>query len=70
MKAKHNWEMESVLLLESKRKNRTAPTVEELTSLSADSVQRHYPHLICRPSPGRVGMKMKDALAIANGTAT
>jgi hypothetical protein len=36
----------------------------EVTSLSEDSLKRHYPHLIKRLSPRRLGMALGDALAI------
>jgi hypothetical protein len=67
MKESSNWEMERVLQLESESKKRTKPTAQDVTSLSADTLVRRYPHLIVRLSPRRVGMKMKDALAIAKG---
>ena len=37
-----------------------------LVGLSPDSIKRHYRHLIRRLSPGRVGIRMRDALAIGN----
>jgi hypothetical protein len=40
--------------------------VTELTGLSRDSLERHYAHLIRRLSPRRVGMKVKDAIAIGS----
>jgi hypothetical protein len=45
------------------------PDVTKITSLSHDSLQRHHRDKIVRLSPRRVGMKLRDALAIANGTA-
>jgi hypothetical protein len=45
------------------------PVVEKITSLSGDSIRRNYPHLVVRLSARRDGMKLKDALAIADGTA-
>jgi hypothetical protein len=45
------------------------PVVEEITSLSADNLRRTYPEFIIKLSPRRDGMKLKHALAIANGTA-
>ena len=42
---------------------------ERVTSLSADNLRRNYPHLIVKLSPRRDGIKLRDALAIANGTA-
>jgi hypothetical protein len=56
----------SWLELESVKK---MPVVEEITSLSADTIRRTYPEFIIKLSPRRDGMKLKDALAIANGTA-
>jgi hypothetical protein len=43
--------------------------VEKITSLSAESIRRVYPDLVVKLSPRRDGMKLKHALAIANGTA-
>jgi hypothetical protein len=43
--------------------------VEQITSLSAMSLRRRYPHLIVKLSERRDGMKLKHALAIADGTA-
>jgi hypothetical protein len=45
------------------------PDVEEITSLPPDTVKRRFPNLIVKLSARRVGMKLKHALAIANGTA-
>jgi hypothetical protein len=42
---------------------------ERITTLSADNLKRNYPSLIVELSPRRHGMKLRDALAIANGTA-
>jgi hypothetical protein len=42
---------------------------EEVTSLSGDSLRRNYPSKIVKLSPKRDGMKLKDILDIANGTA-
>jgi hypothetical protein len=41
-----------------------------LAGLSRDSVRKHYRHLICRLSPGRVGIRLRDALAIGNRNKT
>ena len=41
--------------------------VEKITSLSSDSLSRHHKDKIVNLSPRRVGMKLRDALAIANG---
>ena len=43
--------------------------VEKITSLSGDNIRRNYPHLVVRLSPRRDGLRLRDALAIANGTA-
>jgi len=45
------------------------PVVEKITSLSGDNIRRNYPHLVVKLSPRRDGMKLKNALAIADGTA-
>lgn len=41
--------------------------VEKITSLSADSLRRRFPQFIVKLSKRRDGMKLKHALAIANG---
>ena len=56
----------SWLELESVKK---MPVVEEITSLSADNLRRNYPDYVVKLSSKRDGMKLKHALAIANGTA-
>jgi len=43
--------------------------VEEITSLSGDNLRRNYSEYVVKLSPRRDGMKLKHALAIANGTA-
>ena len=43
------------------------PEVEEITSLSVDSIKRHHRDKLVNLSPRRLGMKMRNALAIANG---
>ena len=43
------------------------PKVEEITSLSVDSLKRHHKDKIVNLSPRRRGMKLKHSLAIANG---
>jgi hypothetical protein len=43
------------------------PEVEKITSLSHDSLKRRHRNKIVRLSPRRVGMKLRDALAIASG---
>jgi hypothetical protein len=69
MKANPNWELERVIPLASTSKAKSGPTAEQVTSLSADTLRRRYPELIRRVSPRRVGIKMRDALTIANGAA-
>ena len=46
------------------------PDVEDITNLPPDTIKRQYPHLVVRLSARRVGMKLRNALAIANGTAS
>jgi hypothetical protein len=41
--------------------------IEEITSLSPDSVRRHHRDKLIHISPRRLGMKLKDVLAITNG---
>jgi hypothetical protein len=43
------------------------PEVEKITSLSSDTLKRHHPDKIVKLSPRREGMKLRHALAIANG---
>lgn len=43
------------------------PDVEKITSLSSDTLKRHYPDRVVKLSPRREGMKLRDALAIASG---
>ena len=45
----------------------TIAEAEELTGLSRDSLTRHHREKIGELSPRRIGMKLKDALAIARG---
>jgi hypothetical protein len=59
-------EMESVIPLRSSVKEHDA---ERITSLSEDTLKRRYPDLIKTLSDRRRGMKLKHALAIADGTA-
>ena len=40
---------------------------ERLTGLSTDTLKRRYPELVVQLSPRRVGMKLKNALAITSG---
>ena len=41
----------------------------EITSLSEESLRRNYAEFVVKLSDRRDGMKLKHALAIANGTA-
>jgi hypothetical protein len=45
------------------------PEVCKLTSLSDDTIERRFSHFIVQLSPRRRGMKLRNALAITNGTA-
>lgn len=45
------------------------PDIEAITSLPPDTIKRRYPHLVVQLSARRVGMKLKNALAIADGNA-
>ena len=46
----------------------TLDQAAELSGISPDGWRRHYPHLIRRLSPRRVGVKLKDALSINQET--
>jgi hypothetical protein len=52
--------------------NRMLPLekVAELTSLSVDSIKRHYPHLIRHLSPRRQAIRLGDALSIGNSASS
>jgi hypothetical protein len=41
---------------------------EQLTSLSHDTLRRRFPNLIVNLSPRRVGMRLRDVLAINSGS--
>jgi hypothetical protein len=43
------------------------PKIEEITSLSVDTIEREYPQYVVKLSPRRKGMKLKHALEIARG---
>jgi hypothetical protein len=43
------------------------PDCEAITSLSIDSLNRHYSEFIIELSPRRRGMRLRDALKIAKG---
>jgi hypothetical protein len=79
MDVKPSWlDLERVIPLASKprkkkggKQEETAEpkiTAEQITSLSADSLKRLFPDKIRQLSERRCGMKMKDALHIAEGT--
>lgn len=42
---------------------------EQLTSLSHDTLRRRFPNLIVNLSPRRVGIRLRDVLAINSGDA-
>jgi hypothetical protein len=46
---------------------RPMPEVERITSLSSDTLKRRHGDKVKKLSLRREGMKLKDALAIANG---
>jgi hypothetical protein len=70
---KPSWiQLESVIPLEkrkrrSSRKDDGKPSAEEITSLSRETIKRRYPDRIKKLSEHREGMKLRDALAIAEG---
>jgi hypothetical protein len=41
------------------------PEVGRLNGISVDTIRRKYSHLIVRMSDGRIGMRLEDALSIA-----
>jgi hypothetical protein len=41
------------------------PVVGRLNDISVDTIKRKYPHLIVRMSDGRIGMRLRHALSIA-----
>ena len=41
----------------------------EITSLSPDALRRNYSDLVIKLSPNRDGMRLRDILAIASGSA-
>jgi hypothetical protein len=62
------WELRQVLKLSTKsKKPRKKPTVEELTSLSRETLVRRYSDKIKHLSDKRLGMTLGDALEIAEG---
>ena len=75
MDAKTNWlqagteptwlQLEALIPLELS----VAPIdAHRITNLSADTIIRLYPDYIVRPSPRRLTIKMKTALAISDGS--
>lgn len=57
-------ELQSIIPLESDDET----SGKSVTSLSGDTLKRRYPDAIVEVSPRRVGIKLKDALAIADGS--
>lgn len=57
-------DLEFVVPLRAPARERDA---ERITSLSEDTLKRRYPDLIKHLSDRRRGMKLRDALAIADG---
>ena len=53
-------EMESV---------KTLAEAGEITSLGPDALRRNYSDMVIKLSPNRDGMRLRDILAIANGSA-
>jgi hypothetical protein len=61
-------QLRQVIQLATKsKKPRTLPTVQELTSLSPDTIKRKHPDRVVHLSEGRVGMTIGNALKIAEG---
>ena len=68
-------ELEAVIPLSEKPKKTSAKyakrtkemTVERITSLSRETIERQFPQYIITLSERRKGMKIKHALAIAGG---
>jgi hypothetical protein len=66
MNNKPGWlELESIIPLESTKGQRCA---EQITGLSSDTIKRRFPKFVRRLSERRVGIKLRHALEIANGT--
>jgi hypothetical protein len=58
-------------LRQPKRETRVKkPSVEEITGLSEDTLERDHPDKIRYPSDRRKGMSLEDALEIAAGIKT
>jgi hypothetical protein len=49
---------------------KSLPEAARITSLSPDTLKRRYPQMIVRLSDRRVGMKLRNVLAIAAGVVT
>jgi hypothetical protein len=61
---KPSWiQLESVIPLDGDEEL----TATKVAGISRDGLQRHHRDRIVQLSPRRVGMKLRDALAIANG---
>lgn len=58
--------LEKIIPLESRTRR---PTVEELTSLSVETIEREFSQYIVWVSENRRGMKLRHVLAITDGTA-
>jgi hypothetical protein len=58
-------DLESIIPLKTTRPGQR--DVESITNLSEDTVKRRYPDRIKHLSERRLGMKLRHALAIANG---
>ena len=72
--SKPSWlDLESVIPLERPKrragsgKQDDRRSAEEITNLSHDTLRRRFPSLIKKLSDRRCGMKLRDALAIAEG---
>ena len=60
-------EVGKLTALELRRKI-TVAEAARLNGISADSFRRHYPHLIKKITKQRVGVVLRDALAIGQQT--
>jgi hypothetical protein len=71
--SKPSWlDLESIIPLEkrkrrSRRKEDGKRSAEEITTLSRETIKRRYPDRIRRLSEHREGIKLRDALEIAEG---
>jgi hypothetical protein len=60
-------DLEKVIPFGRSKRKPEQESVEELTSLSEDTIIRTYSKYVVDLSPRRRGMKLKNALRIANG---